>query len=99
MMINARQHIHHAHERHDLLGHLGDGFQAAHNHREHDPAKMMPVIQPGIITHDLGQLRMGLVGLEHVAAAQSAQDAEDREHHRKELAGMGMPRSAKPLVR
>ena len=79
-------HVHHAHEGHDLFRHLGDGFQAADDHGKHDSGKDHACDPARVIADHIGDLCMGLVGLEHVAAAEGAEDTEDREHHRQDLA-------------
>ena len=69
-----------------FLGHLGDGFDPADDHRKDHTGEDHPGDPAGIVADHARNLLMRLVGLEHVAAAQRAEDAEDREHHREELA-------------
>ena len=74
------------HEWHDLLGYLGDGLDAADDHRKdhsceddtRDPAR--------IVSYNARKLRVCLVGLEHVPTAQGPQNAENREQNRQDLA-------------
>jgi hypothetical protein len=60
-------------------------------------ANTSPVIQPGIFADNSRNLRMCLVGLEHVAATKRAENTEDREHDREELAAGKPQLGLKPL--
>jgi hypothetical protein len=76
---------------------LGDRFDAADDHREDDRREDDPGDPARIVANDIGDLRMGLIGLEHVAATKRAEDTEDREHDRQELAAGKPQLLAKPL--
>ena len=91
---------------HDLLGHPGDALDAADDdHADAATAKTRPKSQPGVgeeavvATGDGHDLRGGLVGLEHVAAAERAADAEDRRRAAaRTLPRPPMPRSASAVA-
>ncbi len=75
-----------AHERDDLFGHACDGLDATDDNGEHDDREYDAGDPARVVTDDAGDLRMCLIGLEHVAATQCAENAENREQHRQDLA-------------
>ena len=87
---HRRADIEDAHHRNDFFRHGGDRFDTADNDREddggHDQAGDPAVTCQDAIgsTGDIDQLRMRLIGLEHVAATQTAADTKDRKQHRHE---------------
>ena len=82
----GRTDIKNTHERHHLFGDIGYRLDTPDNHREDHGREHDPCNPAGIVTDNSGNLRMCLVRLEHVAAAECAENAEDREKHRQELA-------------
>ena len=77
--------IENAHERHDLFGHIGDGFDPTDDHGKDHSSKDDACDPSREVTDNTGNLRMRLIGLEHVSAAKRAKNTEDREHDREDL--------------
>ena len=81
-----RADIQDTHQGHDFFSEFGDRLDAAHDHGEQRGRHQQPG-EPTIAgqhtvgaTADDHQLRMGLVGLEHVARTQTGADAKDRKY-------------------
>ena len=73
--------IHQPHKRNDFFGYFRDRLEATHDNSKHDTGKDNASDPTRVVAQNVGQLRMRLVGLEHVTAAQRAEDTEDREQH------------------
>ena len=82
----CRGHIHDAHERNDLLRHPGNRFQPADDDGKNHGRKQHAGNPARILADNAGNLLVCLIGLEHVSAAECAEDTEDREQDRKRLA-------------
>jgi hypothetical protein len=79
------EHVEAAHEGHDHPGDLADASDAADDHEPHQEGEHDTeghgALRPVEEGQHRGHLRVRLVGLEHVAAADAAADAHQREHH------------------
>ena len=75
--------IHDAHEGNHLFGYLGDRLQATDDDRENDNGKYQARDPARITTDNPGDLLVRLVGLEHIAATERAENTEHREHDRQ----------------
>ncbi len=103
----AGEHVEERHEGHEVVGDLRDALDAADDHDadadgEHDAeqdAGSAPAEEAVVASGHGPHLRGRLVGLEGVAAAQGAEDAEDGEGCGEELAQPAMPCSESPRER